>query len=47
MIGEQKLVTQLTLKDGRVWYRAPKSRRGYAQWKGGSENPPTIVLLTP
>jgi dihydroorotase len=26
MIGEQKLVTQLTLKDGRVWYRAPGNR---------------------
>jgi dihydroorotase len=24
MTGEQKLVTQLTLKDGRIWYRAPK-----------------------
>jgi dihydroorotase len=24
MTGEQKLVTQLTLKDGRVWYRAPQ-----------------------
>jgi dihydroorotase len=24
MTGEQKLVTQLTLKDGRIWYRVPK-----------------------
>lgn len=26
MIGEQKLVTQLTLKDGRVWYRASEKQ---------------------
>ncbi|MBM4256975.1 MAG: amidohydrolase/deacetylase family metallohydrolase [Deltaproteobacteria bacterium] len=26
MIGEQRLVTQLTLKDGRVWYRAPREQ---------------------
>ena len=26
MTGEQKLVTQLTLKDGRVWYRATKEQ---------------------
>lgn len=24
MTGQQKLVTQLTIKDGRVWYRAPR-----------------------
>jgi dihydroorotase len=26
MTGEQKLVTQLTLKDGRIWYRATKEQ---------------------
>lgn len=26
MTGEQRLVTQLTLKDGRIWYRAPEIR---------------------
>ena len=26
MTGEQKLVTQLTLKDGRIWYRAAKEQ---------------------
>jgi len=26
MTGEQKLVTQLTLKDGRIWYRAKKEQ---------------------
>jgi dihydroorotase len=26
MTGEQKLITQLTLKDGRTWYRAPKNQ---------------------
>jgi dihydroorotase len=27
MIGEQRLVTQLTLKDGRIWYRAPREQK--------------------
>ena len=26
MIGEQRLVTQLTLKDGRIWYRASREQ---------------------
>jgi dihydroorotase len=26
MIGEQRLVTQLTIKDGRIWYRAPTEK---------------------
>jgi dihydroorotase len=26
MSGTQKLVTQLTIKDGRIWYQAPEKR---------------------